>query len=66
MSQPVIQVQNWMPMTLSRSHGSREVFDLYELTVPADTEVPRVVTRLDMFLRLCSPPMPGRPSGGSG
>ncbi len=56
MSQPGIQVQHWALTTLIRSHGSREVFDLYEvsyeLTVPADTEFPRTVPRVDMFLRV--------------
>ncbi|HYH63672.1 MAG TPA: hypothetical protein VD866_03145 [Urbifossiella sp.] len=56
MSQPGIHVQHWALTTLIRSHGSREVFDLYEvsyeLTVPADTEFPRTVPRMDMFLRV--------------
>lgn len=56
MSQPGIQVQHWALTTLARSYGGREAFDLfevaYELTVPADTEFPRTIPRLDMFLRV--------------
>jgi hypothetical protein len=55
-SQPGIHVQHWALATLIRSHGNREAFDLfevsYELTVLADTEFPRRVARMDMFLRV--------------
>lgn len=54
--EPAVRVQHWALATLIRRHGTREVFDLlevgYELVVPPDTEFPRTIYRLDMFLRV--------------
>jgi hypothetical protein len=54
--EPAVRVQHWALATVIWQHGSNEVFDLlevrYDLVVPPDTEFPRWVSRLDMFLRV--------------
>lgn len=54
--EPAVRVQHWALATVIRRHGFQEVFDLlevrYELVVPPDTEFPRLIHRLDMFLRV--------------
>ena len=51
-----IAVQHCVLATLARQHASRPVFDLlevaYEVSVPPDTEFPRIVARFDLFLRI--------------
>jgi hypothetical protein len=55
MSSPVL-VQHAILTRLVRQHSDRSVFDLlevsYDYAVPADTEFPREVPQLDLFLRL--------------
>ena len=52
----VIDVLHCLLATLARQHGSRSVFDLlevtYEVTVPPDTEFPKLIAKFDLFLRL--------------
>jgi hypothetical protein len=51
-----IDVLHCILATLVRQHGSRSVFDLlevtYEVTVPPDTEFPKLIAKFDVFLRL--------------
>jgi hypothetical protein len=51
-----IAVQHCILATVTKRHGTRPVFDLlevaYEYTVPADTEFPKFVSKLDLFLRV--------------
>lgn len=51
-----VAVQHCVLATLARQHASRPVFDLlevsYEVSVPPDTEFPRIVARFDLFLRV--------------
>ena len=55
-SSGIIAVQHCVLAALARQHASRPVFDLlevaYEVSVPPDTEFPRVVARFDLFLRV--------------
>lgn len=56
--QPRVEVQHWVRAILIQQPSARLEFNLFEVaidyTVPADTEFPRIVTRLDMFLRVVS------------
>ena len=51
-----VAVQHCGLAALARQHGSLPVFDLlevaFEVSVPPDTEFPRVVPRFDLFLRV--------------
>lgn len=51
-----IAVQHCVLATIARQHATRPVFDLlevaYEVSVPPDTEFPRIVARFDLFLRV--------------